>query len=47
MAGRFEGISDLEWQLFEDIFPPKPEKRDAYGYAPQIAQCPMPHFVMC
>ena len=28
MAGRFEGISDLEWRLFEDIFPPKPEKRD-------------------
>ena len=27
MAGRFEGISDLEWRLFEDIFPPKPEKR--------------------
>ena len=27
MAGRFEGISDLEWRLFEDIFPPEPEKR--------------------
>ena len=27
MAGRFEGLSDLEWKLFEDIFPPKPEKR--------------------
>jgi hypothetical protein len=21
MAGRFEGLSDLEWQLFVDIFP--------------------------
>ena len=21
MAGRFEGLSDLEWKLFEDIFP--------------------------
>ena len=28
MAGRFEGISDLEWRLFEDIFPEKPGKRD-------------------
>ena len=27
MAGRFEGISDLEWKLFEDIFPTR-EKRD-------------------
>ncbi len=27
MAGRFEGLSDLEWKLFEDIFPPEPEKR--------------------
>lgn len=28
MAGRFEGLSDLEWRLFEDIFPPEPEKRE-------------------
>ena len=21
MAGRFEGVSDLEWRLFEDVFP--------------------------
>ena len=27
MAGRFEGLSELEWRLFEDIFPPEPEKR--------------------
>ena len=27
MAGRFEGLSDLEWKLFEDIFPEKPQKR--------------------
>ncbi len=26
MAGRFEGLSDLEWKLFEDIFP-SPKKR--------------------
>jgi hypothetical protein len=24
MAGRFEGVSDLEWRLFEDVFPPHP-----------------------
>ena len=23
MAGRFEGLSDFEWKLFEDIFPTK------------------------
>jgi hypothetical protein len=27
MAGRFEGLSDLEWNLFADIFPPEPTKR--------------------
>ena len=27
MAGRLEGVSDLEWRLFEDIFPPAPSKR--------------------
>ena len=27
MAGRFEGVSDLEWRLFEDVFPPVPPKR--------------------
>ena len=27
MAGRFEGLSDLEWRLFEDIFPPAPPER--------------------
>ena len=26
MAGRFEGLSDLEWKLFEDLFP-EPETR--------------------
>ncbi|NRB06067.1 MAG: transposase, partial [Richelia sp.] len=28
MAGRFEGLSNLEWSLFEDIFPKAPEKRE-------------------
>jgi transposase len=27
MAGRFEGLSDLEWHLFADLFPPAPMKR--------------------
>lgn len=27
MAGRFEGLSDLPFQLFEDIFPKAPKKR--------------------
>jgi hypothetical protein len=27
MAGRFEGVSDLEWRLLEDVFPPAPPKR--------------------
>ena len=27
MAGRFEGLNDLEWKLFEDIFPKMPTKR--------------------
>src|SRR5262245_43035584 len=27
MAGRFEGLSDLEWRLFQDVFPPAPPKR--------------------
>ncbi len=26
MAGRFQGLSDLEWKLFEDIFPEEPSK---------------------
>ena len=27
MAGTFEGLSDLEWKLFADLFPPDPTKR--------------------
>ena len=27
MPGRFEGLNDLEWKLFQDIFPQKLEKR--------------------
>ncbi|NRB08255.1 MAG: transposase, partial [Richelia sp.] len=28
MAGRIEGLSNLEWSLFENIFPKPPEKRE-------------------
>ena len=28
MAGRFEGLSNLEWSLFDDIFPKPTEKRE-------------------
>jgi len=27
MAGRFEGLNDLEWRLFQDVLPPAPSKR--------------------
>ena len=27
MAGTFEGLTDLEWKLFTDLFPPEPAKR--------------------
>jgi transposase len=27
VAGTFEGLSDLEWQLFADLFPPEPTQR--------------------
>src|SRR5919108_4603610 len=27
MAGTFDGLSDLEWQLFADLLPPEPAKR--------------------
>jgi hypothetical protein len=27
MAGTFEGLTDLEWKLFADLFPPAPTKR--------------------
>uniref|UniRef100_A0A0C1N1X5 Insertion element IS402-like domain-containing protein n=2 Tax=Tolypothrix TaxID=111782 RepID=A0A0C1N1X5_9CYAN len=27
MAGRFEGLSDLEWKLFDDVFPKESSKR--------------------
>jgi transposase len=27
MAGTFEGLSDFEWRLFADLFPPEPMQR--------------------
>ena len=35
MAGRFEGLSDLEWKLFEDVMTKVGEKRErGMPYAP-------------
>ena len=34
MAGRFEGLNDLEWKLFEDIFPKTPKSTRARGMPP-------------
>ena len=28
MVGRFEGLSDLEWKLFEDVMSEEGEKRE-------------------
>jgi len=39
MAGRFEGLSDLEWKLFNDIFPPEPEKRSSWNAAYSVSIC--------
>lgn len=46
MAGRFEGISDLEWRLFEDIFPREPEKRDRVRATFTISLC-VKHYAVC
>ena len=37
MAGRFEGVSDMEWRLFEDISPPQHRRSAVVG-------CPMRRF---
>ena len=34
MAGRFEGLSDEEWQLFEDLFTPRPRVPGQAGRPP-------------
>ena len=39
MAGRFEGLSDLEWKLFEDIFPETPKKRSLRYASYSISLC--------
>ena len=39
MAGRFEGLSDLEWKLFEDIFL-KLQKKEG-------GECLLFHSAMC
>jgi transposase len=34
MAGRFEGLSDLEWKLFEDIFPTSDSRSRGMPHTP-------------
>jgi transposase len=34
MAGRFEGLTDLEWKLFEDLFPEPEKKGKGMPHAP-------------
>jgi transposase len=34
MAGRFEGLSDLEWKLFEDIFSEEAKKGKGMPHVP-------------
>ena len=34
MAGRFEGLSDLEWKLFEDIFPASDKRSRGMPHVP-------------
>ncbi|MDB9328931.1 hypothetical protein [Nodularia spumigena] len=36
MAGRFEGLSDIEWKLFEDIFPLQQERGRGMPHVPCI-----------
>jgi hypothetical protein len=36
MAGRFDGVSDLEWQLFADIFPTPPPRQVSAMAAPRM-----------
>jgi transposase len=34
MEGRFEGLSDQEWALFEDLFPTPPKRTHGYPKTP-------------
>jgi transposase len=34
MAGTFEGLSDLEWKLFVDVFPPPPKRGRGMPHTP-------------
>ena len=46
MAGRFKGLSDLEWKLFEDIFPESKKKRCLRLCFANREECLLFHFVM-
>jgi hypothetical protein len=51
MAGRFEGMSDLEWRLFEDVFPLNQSTRDSYTRCPGRTDithlCVLPVYQCC
>ena len=47
MAGRFEGLNDLEWKLFEDIFLETPKKRCLRLCSANRAECLLFRFAMC
>ena len=48
MAGRFEGLSDLEWKLFEDIFPETTSKKRCLRLcSANREECLLFRFVMC
>ena len=34
MAGTFEGLTDLEWKLFADVFPPPPKRSRGMPHTP-------------
>ena len=34
MAGTFEGLTDWEWKLFADVFPPPPKRRRGMPHTP-------------
>ena len=38
MAGRFEGLSELEWRLFVDIMPPESDQARAGDAAYAVSQ---------
>ena len=46
MAGRFEGLNDLEWKLFQDLFPKTKTKRCLRLCSANREECLIRRFVM-